>query len=448
MTLPSFSYAHALDILSSISQEHLLHYWESLSPKEKAALLQQVQALDFPTFRLQQRLLTESHAPAAPFSPLMPPDSIGNRRDEELGKQLMDEGAVGCLILAGGQGTRLDFDGPKGMCPITPVMQKSLFQLFAEKTAAASQQASKKLPLALMTSPANHRETETFFASHSRFGLEPGQLSLFSQQTLPVLDQEGNLFLERPGKIAMSPDGNGKVFAHFYQSGLWQKWQQQGVRLVNLVLIDNPLADPFDAELFGYHERNKNSITLKCCLKKEPQEKVGVLVQRQGKIEVVEYSELPEKARFAADPSGQLLYKYANLSLFCFSMEQIRELAVCSTTLPLHKSLKNALQNEKKTMAWKFETFIFDLLPHATKTGVLLYPRERCFAPLKNSTGDNSIETVRHALQARDQELFASIAPEAESIPPFELSQAFHYPTASLLSQWHTFHGRATGYIE
>ena len=451
----SFTYGQALESLSSIAQQHLLKYWEILSPDEKKALLQQIQTLDLSTFRAQQQLLAAQDKISSPFEPFTHPDQIGNSNDAKIGRTLMAEGAVGCLILAGGMGTRLDFEGPKGMFPISPIKQKSLFQLFAEKTAAASRQAAKKLPLALMVSKMNHSETAAFFSTHALFGLEADQLSIFSQNSLPLLDQEGKLFLEARGIMAEGPDGNGRALHHFYQSGLWEQWHRHGVRIVNMVLIDNPLADPFDAELFGYHHRQKNTVTVKCCLKQDFHEKVGVLVKRENKIQVVEYSELPDAARLAADASGEPFFKYANLSLFCFSMEQIKAFANSSFRLPLHQSFKKALIlkeqegafAQEKTMAWKFETFIFDLLAHASKVGALLYPRENCFAPLKNSFGDNSIETVRRALQARDQSVFNSIAKNAEVVFPFEIAQDFYYPTPALLTKWQGWQGRVSGYI-
>ena len=179
---------------------------------------------------------------------------------------------------------------------MTAVKHKSLFQLFAEKTIAASKQAGRPLSIAIMTSPQNHDATIDFFNQHHLFGLEPGQLSFFCQGMLPLLDQEGQLFLENAFSLAEGPDGNGGALHHFYHSGIYQQWQAQGIRHINFVPIDNPLADPFDAELLGCQQRCQNEITIKCTLRRDVQEKVGLLARHDGRTIVVEYSEIPEKA--------------------------------------------------------------------------------------------------------------------------------------------------------
>jgi UDP-N-acetylglucosamine/UDP-N-acetylgalactosamine diphosphorylase len=454
-----FDYSAVFQLLSAIGQQDLLQYWEFLAGNEQKCLLQQLQRLQIPILQQQQRLLSQSPKMQV-CEPLPEPARAGNEHDQKRGRQLIADGKVGCLILAGGQGTRLGFSGPgepsrpKGCYPISAVQGKSLFQLFAEKTLAASRQAGRPLPLAIMTSSLNHVETVDYFEAQRLFGLDPSQLCFFSQSSLPFLSLEGALFFETPGRLAEGPDGNGGSLRHFVQAGFWQHWYERGVRLLNLVLIDNPLADPFDAELFGYHQRLHSQVTVKCALKQHANEQVGVLTKQADKIAVLEYSELPEAARQAQDAAGQPLFKYANLSLFCVEMQFIKELA--DAEMPLHKALKEVkrVSYAKKawhadtTMAWKFEKFIFDLLPYAEKTGVLLYPRESCFAPLKNLQGENSVKTVQKALQANDYRVFSAIAAAGPCIAPFEISQEFYYPTPALLSKWAGKHGPSTGYVD
>ena len=223
-------------------------------------------------------------------------------------------------MLAGGQGTRLQHQGPKGTYPISVVNRKSLFQLVAERVLAASEWANRPLRLAVMTSPDNDAETRAFFHRHRLFGLQPDQLSFFPQGTLPMLNAEGHLFLKTLDRIAEGADGNGNSLLCFHHSGLLKKWQDEGIKIVSIILVDNPLADPFDAKFIGYHDKHDAEITLKCTEKVRPEEKVGVLVKQEGHCKVIEYSEMSVAEKNATSQEGRLKHCCANLSLFCFSL--------------------------------------------------------------------------------------------------------------------------------
>jgi UDP-N-acetylglucosamine/UDP-N-acetylgalactosamine diphosphorylase len=329
------------------------------------------------------------------------------------------------------------------MYPISPVKHKTLFQLFAEKTLAASCRANKKLPLAIMTSPENHGQTLQYFQDNGFFGLDSGQVRFFPQGTLPFLDQKGNLFLESPFRIAQGPDGNGSALTHFVRSGIWEEWYANDVRFLNMILVDNALADPFDEELLGFHYRRGNDVTVKCTRRNSVDEKVGVLTGDAHSMQVVEYMELPPEERLATQEDGALKHQCANLSLFCMNMEFVQDVAG-KGPLPLHLAFKPAkfLSPDGETVlpdkpnAWKFERFIFDILPSARKAGALMYPREKCFAPLKNAEGEGNPSSVKIALQAYDREVLAQITGLPSPSWSFELSQDFHYPTHALLDAW------------
>lgn len=438
------NFPDAYEKLESIKQSHLLKYWDTLSSTQQTHLLEQIAAVDIETFLQQQHLVHSPKITDQSLQPFTAFNRIGSKHDQELGRDLIAKGMAGCLIVAGGQGTRLKFNGPKGMFPVTPVTHKSLFQLFAEKVIAAGKQVNKRLPLAIMTSTLNHKVTLDFFYEHQLFGLHPEQLSFFSQGTLPLLDPQGNLFLETPYTIAEGPDGNGKALHHFYQNGIWKQWQEKGVHYLNFVLIDNPLADPFDAELLGFLHRQQSDVVIKCIERNDPQESVGVLALKDGKAGVVEYSEMNDKDRMATGPTGDLLYKGANLSLFCFKMDFIKRVVEDKEPLSLHKAFKAVkfLNREGQTveadkpMAWKFETFIFDLLAKTNKVEALLYPREQCFSPLKNFSGNFSIDTVRADIQRNDQRAFAEVTGKVCNLTPFEVPQEFYYPTPELRAKW------------
>lgn len=429
----------AFSKLQLIDQQHLLIHYDSLDEKQQNLLLDQIERIHIPTFRRQQQLLVDSpHGEIRLLDPITDTVFTDHGKWTESGKKLISEGKVGCLVIAGGQGTRLRYEGPKGCYPVSVIKNKSLFQLLAEKTLAASNQASIPLPLAVMTSSQNHKQTLNLFKEHNYFGLNPNQVSFFKQGTLPLLNHDENLFLKKTYQISEGPDGNGSSFHHFYSSGVWDQWYKKGVRLVNTVLIDNPLADPFDAELIGFHHDENADVIIKCTARLDPNEKVGILAKHADRIEIVEYTELPEKERYATDKLGNLLYHLANLSLFSFSMDFIKIAA--NKEIPLHlahkaiKTLDAAAPEEPN--AWKFETFIFDILQYALKIKTLAYPRENCFSPLKNREGPDSLETVQKSLQQRDCEVFKSISGVEAPNHPFELSQSFHYPTEAFISKW------------
>lgn len=390
-----------------------------------------------PTLLAQQRAALLHPRPSlSSIEPLQDADIAGAPEDVECGNKLLQEGKVGCIILAGGHGTRLGSAHPKGMFPVSLVKKKSLFQLFCEKSVAAAHQAGTSLPVAIMTSPHNHAETRAFLEAHQHFGLKKEECSLFTQGTLPYLDEAGNWFSEAPGLLAEGADGNGLALFHFFRSGIWEKWKQRGIEQVNLILIDNPLADPFDPSLLGYQVKEHNDVTVKAILRKSPEEKVGVLGKKEEKLCVVEYFELPEK---------DMRWKLANISLFCFSMSFIEKCAQDpKLSLPWHTSEKKF--QEKKI--WKYETFIFDLLPYAQRASVLLFPREEVYAPLKNASGENSLKDVQAALQAKDRRTFAQVTGIAPPMRGFELDVAFSYPTPSLLKKWKGKELPNTDYIE
>jgi UDP-N-acetylglucosamine/UDP-N-acetylgalactosamine diphosphorylase len=239
--------------------------------------------------------------------------------------------------------------------------------------------------------------------------------------------------LEKAGKIACGPDGNGHSLKSFVEQGIWEKWKAHGIDYINILPIDNPLADPFDTELVGFHARQENDVTLKAIFRHDPQEKMGVICLKNHKIGVQEYSELPaDTARF----------ELANTSLYCLSMEFIK--TVSAKILPWHLARKTATvlastaqgSTAETTKIWKCETFLFDILDHAKNVSVLVYPREQTYAPLKNNSGENSLATLQAALLALDQNIIRHLTGKQPPDYPFELAQDFHYPTATLLNSW------------
>lgn len=438
--------------LQRLGQQAILDHLESLPQEAKRLLEKQLAAVDFALLAKQREMvLHPTNAKALSFEHFDASAVSGDSIRKQIGFKEISEGRVGCLLLAGGEGTRLGFQGPKGTFPISVIQHKSLFQLVAEKVLAASKQAGRPLPLAIMTSPQNDAATRQFFLDNRLFGLEQGQLSFFSQSQLPYLDREGNLLLESPTKIAEGPDGNGFCFKHLAASGILSDWFSRGIQHLNLIFIDNPLADPFDSELIGFHQMQGAEVTIKCAEKKDPLEKVGVLVKENGMVRVSEYSEMSEEERQERLPSGKLKHGCANLGLFCFSLSFINKICQLGwTEVPLHQAWK-AVKNVSHLdggMAWKFESFLFDWLVKTNRIEALLYPREECFAPLKNAAGSDSQKAVKQALQENDRRVFAQIAGCNPPQRPFELSSEFYYPTPALRAKWKNKPLPDTAYIE
>jgi UDP-N-acetylglucosamine/UDP-N-acetylgalactosamine diphosphorylase len=336
------------------------------------------------------------------------------------GEALLREGKVACLILAGGQGTRLGTPLPKALVEITPVRKKTLLQLFCEKTAAASAAYKTPLQVAIMTSCSNHKQIADYLVQNSYFGLKENQVQLFTQDEAPFVNEDGNWIEEAPGSFAAGPDGNGHSLKKLMESGIGKRWKEQGIESLIVIPIDNPLADPFDATLCGEHALKSQDVTIKAIKRSDPAEKVGVIVLRDGKVAVQEYSELPD--HFEAP--------LAHIGLFCFSLSFVERIA--EVELPWHLARKAYRGHQ----IWKFERFLFDVLAYTEKTGVLVYPREDVYAPLKNLEGHHSLETVQRALSAFDRRLVADLTKMPEPGYLFELDPAFYYVTIDRKKTW------------
>lgn len=326
---------------------------------------------------------------------------IGNPQDISLGKLLLKQGRVGCIVLAGGDGSRLGWPGPKGTFPISLIQRKTLFEMLIEKVTAASLYYECSLSCAVMTSPLNHEVTRRCF---------PPEIELFSQGLLPLLDENKQPLAEK------RPSGNGEVWKYFSCSPIYQNWKQKGIEYIQVIPIDNPLAEPFDPNQIGIHAKTKAEITLKVVEKLHPEEAVGVIGEKEGKPCVVEYLENPPQS-----------WHLANTGLFSFHMSFVDR--VKSLSLPLHEVKKFA----EGKIVYKSEYFIFDLLSYSEKTEMILYPREETFAPLKTR---QDIQHVQRAMLHKDRKIFEAVTGNRCGEETIELHPEFYYPGPNFLKQW------------
>ncbi len=276
----------------------------------------------------------------------------------EPGPSSLDD--VGCIILAGGQGTRLGLQAPKGTFMIRG---KSLFEHLLDGV------IEKGRFVAIMTSPGNQEETIRFFAERDYLGLT--NLHFFSQGTLPLFDRQGRWFWDRRGHLAEGPDGNGALFVHFVQSGLAPICQQQGINLLQILAVDNVLGCPFDGAFLHAHRTMGGDMTLSA-IERRRGEAMGLLVQHQGQLRVAEYSEIDPSLLEKEEENGALLYAYGNGGRWV--MNRLFMEKVACEVMPLHWADKGGV--------WKGERFIFDALRYG-RGGAVLFPRERSYAPLK-----------------------------------------------------------------
>lgn len=398
-------------------QGHVFRFFDDLSPDQQAQLLQQAGDIDLAELdELVQTLvlaeksgsLSLDDVEPAPFIPL--PTNGGEQTEWDAafakGEEALKAGRVAAFTVAGGQGTRLGFDGPKGTFPVTPVTKKTLFQVFAEKILASSRHYGKPIPWFIMTSVINHEATVAFFEEHDFFGLDPKDVTFFSQGLMPAVDLEGKIILESPDFIALSPDGHGGSLRALVRNGCVQAMKDRGIDLVSYFQVDNPLVRCVDPAFIGFHLLGESELSSKACLKAYAGEKVGVFVKRGENVEVLEYSDMPDSMSEATDETGTLLYQAGSIAIHIFCrdlIEKIGEGKDASVRLPFHRANKKvptindageAVKPDSPNGV-KFETFVFDALPFAKNPVVIQTAREDDFSPVKNAEGNDSPETSR-----------------------------------------------------
>jgi UDP-N-acetylglucosamine/UDP-N-acetylgalactosamine diphosphorylase len=398
--------------LTTYHQEHVLAGWDRLDAEQRAALVGQLQALDFDQLR---RLYARRDEPfAVPdrsrITPL--PGVLHDAPDPEarkLGAAALARGELAALVVAGGQGTRLGFDHPKGMFAVGPVSHKSLFQLFAEKVLARGRRYGVRIPFLVMTSHATHDETEDFFRKHQYFGLSPDDVYFFRQGTMPALDlATGKLLLDGPGRLLTSPNGHGGTLTAMADSGLLDQLHHRGVRHVFYFQVDNPLVKVADPQFLGQHLWAAADVSSKVIPKEGPFDKLGNLVLIDGKLAIIEYSDLPKELAEARDEAGNLRIAGGNSAIHIFALDFLaRVTGNGGAGLPYHLARKkvqfwDAAADEfimpTRENALKFERFVFDVLPLAERWVVAATSRREEFFPLKNATGTDSPAVVRHAI--------------------------------------------------
>jgi UDP-N-acetylglucosamine/UDP-N-acetylgalactosamine diphosphorylase len=452
-----------IESFQKAGQGQVFRFWEELNEEEQKDLLRQASEIDLDEIaRLTSSLLNEGKASSLDISGLTPASYIplvesgGNPVEWEAakmkGEEALKAGKVAAFTVAGGQGTRLGFSGPKGTFPVTPICEKPLFQVFAEKLRAVEIRYACTFPWFIMTSHANHEETEQFFRQNSFFGLQEEQVTFFRQGRMPAVDLEGKILLESRSSIAMSPDGHGGALRALLRSGAVDEMEKAGIEVVSYFQVDNPLVRCVDVSFVGFHLLAGSEMSSKMVPIAYAGEKVGHFCDQKGKLVVIEYSDMPDELAEQTDENGALRFVSGSIAIHLVSTAFIRRIGSGSSglELPFHRADKkiptvdcegNPVKPESPNGV-KFEMFVFDAIPFAENAIVMETERADDFSPVKNAEGVDSARTSREDQQRQFARWFAAVgsplACDESGLPgiSIEVSPLFGYDKDSFKASW------------
>ncbi|MCW5774867.1 MAG: UDPGP type 1 family protein [Phycisphaeraceae bacterium] len=412
---------HALrQRLQRAGQPHLLNFYDRLTSDAQHSLLTQIESIDLeslpvlvrdyvlgkPPIDLPPDIEPAPYYPHDPASPVRPWDSDAFRA---AGERLLRAGKVACFTVAGGQGTRLGYDGPKGCYPAGAVTGRPLFQFFAEGIRKTGEKYGVLPPWYVMTSPLNHDATVAFFEDRDYFGLRRDAVMFFPQGTMPSFDlQTGRILLASPGEIATNPDGHGGSLLALEVSGALEDMRRRGVEHISYFQVDNPIVRVADPVFLGLHATAPDSsseMSSKMLAKAYPEEKLGIFCVAGGRVRIIEYSDLPIERQRERLPDGRLRFLAGSPAIHILSVEFVERLnSDPAFALPWHRAEKKVPCIDPDTgerieprepNAVKLERFVFDAIPLARASIVYEADRTEEFAPIKNADGVDSPRTSR-----------------------------------------------------
>jgi UDP-N-acetylglucosamine/UDP-N-acetylgalactosamine diphosphorylase len=400
--------------LTAVDQQQVLRFFDSLNPAGKDKLRKQLLALDLDEIDELAEMHVRHKTPVAIPKDIQPVAMYPRRPhagQERLyadaidrGNMLLNQGKVGAFLVAGGQGTRLGYDGPKGEFPVTPIKNKPLFHVFAEQLQAWSRDAGRAIPWYIMTSDANDAQTRAFFRQNDHFGLNSADIFIFQQGMMPAFDMLGHMLLAEKDSLALSPDGHGGSLRALNKSGALADMRKRGVEHLSYFQVDNPLVHCIDPLFLGLHDITGSEMSSKSIPKAGALEKVGNFVMADGVLQVIEYSDLPEELAKQTNSDGSLKFNAGSIAIHALRVSFVERLnASGKLDLPWHRAEKKVpYVDEKGTLckpdqpnAIKLEQFVFDAIPLAKNAIVLETERAEEFSPVKNAEGTDSPATCR-----------------------------------------------------
>ncbi len=436
-----------LSLLREKGQAHLIEHAEMLSPEEQQAFEKSLTSIDWGFFDEIAASDADDEDVSGELSESVVLD-LSDRAPSlsDAGEQAYKDGQVAVVMVAGGQGSRLGYSGPKGCYSIGAVSNKSVYQYHAEKVLALSRRYQKAVPFLIMTSAATHAETKSFFESHEMFGLESEQVSFFQQGMVPTLDDQGKVLLSSKTSLMCNPDGHGGCFTALVREGLLERLKRDGYKHLVYLQVDNILGPVFDPDLIGYAIQESADVITKVVEKTKPEEKVGLLVRRDGKDQILEYIHLTETQNQERAEDGRLRYRWGNTAMHYWSIDYLWDSHASGYHLPFHKSRKAVsayadLENKgtggnKSVEGIKHERFIFDLLPRAGVSLGMEISRELEFAPLKNAEGADSVETVHELTDGLYRSWLQAAGASTDELTRIEVSPLLATSQSEFLETW------------
>jgi len=449
----------ARDMLQAKGQLDILTFWDHISDAQKQSLLLDIEAVDWDL--VHQLAGSYPHAedsfsakelgvPPSYSCQLLQEQPELDRQARQRGGELLHQNRVAALTVAGGQGTRLGFEGPKGLYPVTPVKHKSLFQHFAESILATNRRYDCEVLWFIMTSPENHEETIAFFQQHHFFSLPPDGVRFFQQGVMPAVSTNGKVLLSQPHQIALAPDGHGGTLKALHRSGSLSELTARGIQYLSYFQVDNPLITPLDPLFIGLVNLQESEFGSKAVRKAYDDEKVGVFVSLRGSMRVIEYTNFPGELCANRNQDGTRTFDFANIACHILDTSFVERIAAAGShdQLPYHRASKKVAhtdlnQGERieptEPNAIKFEQFIFDAIPLAANPLILEVLREDEFSPVKNAEGVDSPATARQSLISRAvkwiEHCGISQAEEARASAIIEISPLFALDAEELKSK-------------
>lgn len=407
------TYENAKEKLAKFGQEHILKYYDELSEESKKALLEQIDKTDFTVLRhLENYGKGEGRGV---FSPLaaMQRDEIVRREKEfhDAGVKAIKEGKTAALLLAGGMGTRLGSDNPKGMYDIGETKHVYIFQRIIENLLDVVKETDTWIRLFIMTSEKNNEATVKFLKEHDYFGYREDRISFFMQDMAPACDRQGKIYLEGKDRISTSPNGNAGWYSSMVRAGLGQVLKDEGIEWIDIFAVDNVLQRICDPCFVGATVLAGVSVGSKVVRKAAPDERVGVMCLEDGKPSIVEYYELSEEMMNAKDENGDPAYNYGVILNYLFHVPELE--AVADDKMPLHIVEKKIpcldengeLVKPESPNGFKFEQLVLDMIHQLDSCLPYEVIREKEFAPIKNPTGVDSVESAKELCRKNGIEL-------------------------------------------
>ncbi len=401
------TYEEALQYLTAHGQAHLLRFYPELTASQQERLLTQIEELDLDRPQFQGlEAMTQKRGQFAPLGALTL-DKIDVHRDEyrQIGLKAIRDGKVGAVLLAGGQGSRLGFDHPKGMYNMGKTRTLYIFECLIENLKKVTDAAQAYVPLLVMTSQQNDAETRAFLQAHDYFGYPADAVYFFQQETEPAVDEEGKILLAEKDSIVLSPNGNGGWFSSMQRAGMLDLVQKKGIEWLNVFAVDNVLQQIADPVFLGATIASGCASGGKVVSKAAPEERVGVLCLEDGKPSIVEYYEMTEEMRTRRNDDGSLAYRFGVILNYLFRVSELMD--TLGSDFPLHVAHKKIAyvneQGEKVTPdapnGYKFETLVLDMVHMQESCLAFEVEREKEFAPVKNAEGVDSVATAQALLE-------------------------------------------------